>query len=102
MAPLLLIHGATVALRLALHRPEQVSQLILAWPATAGDERVDARQRQNFGQSCGFSPTQADAPLKLLPGCTEIGSPGPESPRPDFHLYLDAFADAVRSALPSR
>jgi pimeloyl-ACP methyl ester carboxylesterase len=135
-------NGTTVALLLALRHPELVSQLILAWPATAGDDRVDALQRKDFLENCGFSPGQsdallagrpirgvseaelatldlpvtvlrslenpyhqgitADALLKSIPGSVEIGSPCPESPRPDFPDYLASFADSVSSALPSR
>jgi len=38
-------NGCTVAIRLALTYPERIATLLLAWPAVAGDARVDQWQR---------------------------------------------------------
>ncbi|HEY8474772.1 MAG TPA: alpha/beta hydrolase [Natronosporangium sp.] len=38
-------NSCTVAVRLAMNHPERVARLVLAWPATAGDQAVDARFR---------------------------------------------------------
>jgi pimeloyl-ACP methyl ester carboxylesterase len=38
-------NGCSVAARLALEDPDRVARLVLAWPATAGDRRVDAWAR---------------------------------------------------------
>jgi pimeloyl-ACP methyl ester carboxylesterase len=38
-------NGCSAAVRLALSCPGAVSGLVLAWPATAGDPAVDARDR---------------------------------------------------------
>ena len=132
-------NGCNIAARLALRHPELVSQLILAWPATAGNERVDAMTRKDLVEKCGLSAepadallagwplrgstaeelgtlrtpvavlraienpfhqgVTADALLKTIPGGVEIGSPCPESPRPDFGEYLESFADAVCGAI---
>jgi pimeloyl-ACP methyl ester carboxylesterase len=38
-------NGCTVAIRLALAYPERIATLLLAWPAVAGDAKVDQWQR---------------------------------------------------------
>ncbi|MEV4623132.1 alpha/beta hydrolase [Asanoa sp. NPDC049573] len=38
-------NGCSAAVRLALQRPDRVERLLLAWPATAGDDDIDARLR---------------------------------------------------------
>src|SRR5689334_9862693 len=38
-------NGCSVAALLAVARPDAVRALVLAWPATAGDPRVDGRTR---------------------------------------------------------
>lgn len=38
-------NGCTVAIRLALAYPERIATLLLAWPAVAGDTKVDRWQR---------------------------------------------------------
>lgn len=48
-------NGCTVAARLALARPAAIARLILAWPATAGDPAVDARDRSRLAR-LGASP----------------------------------------------
>ncbi len=42
-------NGCSAAVRLALSRPDAVSGLVLAWPATAGDPAVDARTQTQLG-----------------------------------------------------
>ena len=39
-------NGCSVAARLALEDPDRVARLVLAWPATAGDPKVDAWARR--------------------------------------------------------
>ena len=39
-------NGCSVAARLALEDPGRVARLVLVWPATAGDPRVDAWARR--------------------------------------------------------
>ena len=39
-------NGCSVAARLAVDDPDRVARLVLAWPATAGDPRVDAWTRE--------------------------------------------------------
>lgn len=41
-------NACSAAVRLALSRPDAVSGLVLAWPATAGDPVVDARDRSQL------------------------------------------------------
>jgi hypothetical protein len=41
-------NGCSAAVRLALSRPAGLDRLILAWPATAGDPVLDARQREEL------------------------------------------------------
>lgn len=50
-APAVLVagsNGCSAAVRLALARPSAVVSLVLAWPATAGDPRVDASTRDGL------------------------------------------------------
>jgi pimeloyl-ACP methyl ester carboxylesterase len=62
-------NGCSAAVRLALAYPERVARLLLAWPATAGDAEVDARNRDRLG-GLGASPEVVDA---LLGGGTLRG-----------------------------
>jgi pimeloyl-ACP methyl ester carboxylesterase len=41
-------NGCSVAVRLALDHPDRVRRLVLAWPATAGDEHTDALTRAHL------------------------------------------------------
>lgn len=46
-------NGCSAAVRCAIDRPHLVSQLVICWPATAGDETVDAAQRATIGAVAG-------------------------------------------------
>ncbi|HSZ43127.1 MAG TPA: alpha/beta hydrolase [Trebonia sp.] len=63
-------NGCSAAVRFALAEPDRVERLILAWPATAGDPEVDARQRREFA---ALGATDAIA-NDLLAGETLRGS----------------------------
>lgn len=106
-------NGCSVAVRMALAAPERVRGLVLAWPATAGDARVDGRLPAEVapllaggvlrgvadGELTGLrmpvavlpavpeNPVHqrrtAQALLALVPGAVEL--PGcPEPPHPAF------------------
>lgn len=62
-------NGCTPAARLALACPQQVERLVLAWPATGGDEVVDGRTRAGL-LARGTSAAVTDA---LLAGETLRG-----------------------------
>ncbi|MCP2163863.1 alpha/beta fold hydrolase [Goodfellowiella coeruleoviolacea] len=62
-------NGCSVAIRLALTRPRQVARLLLGWPATAGDARVDSHTRASLS-TLGASPGTVHA---LLAGQTVRG-----------------------------
>ncbi|MFC8720362.1 alpha/beta fold hydrolase, partial [Kitasatospora sp. NPDC057198] len=47
-------NGCSAAVRLALAAPERVRSLVLAWPATAGDERLDGRIREALPEAAGL------------------------------------------------
>jgi pimeloyl-ACP methyl ester carboxylesterase len=50
-------NGCSVAVRLALARPDQVPRLLLAWPATAGDPAVDGPTRRGLAGVGAPQPT---------------------------------------------
>ncbi|MFF0294885.1 alpha/beta fold hydrolase [Kitasatospora sp. NPDC004614] len=106
-------NGCSVAVRMALAVPERVRGLVLAWPATAGDVRVDQRlpeeatpllaggvlrgvadeELAGLRMPVGVLPSvpeglvhqrrTADGLLGLIPGAVEL--PGcPEPPHPAF------------------
>jgi pimeloyl-ACP methyl ester carboxylesterase len=62
-------YGCSAAVRVALAHPGRVSRLLLAWPGTAGNPEVDARQRERLA-GLGASPEVVDA---LLAGATLRG-----------------------------
>jgi pimeloyl-ACP methyl ester carboxylesterase len=62
-------NGCSVAVRLALARPDRIERLLLAWPATARDPTVDARVRSDLGE-LGACPRVID---ELLAGQTLRG-----------------------------
>lgn len=62
-------NGCTVAIRLALARPERVARLLLAWPPVAGDARSDAWSTREMTRQ-GASGTTIDG---LLAGQTLRG-----------------------------
>ena len=63
-------NGCSAAIRLILTEPERVERLLLAWPATAGDSRVDTRTRLGLAE-LGANPHILDA---LLNGQTLRGT----------------------------
>jgi len=116
-------NGCSVAARLAVEHPHRVERLMLAWPATAGDPRVDEwSRRQGVPDSMLAGETlrgvtdaelaglrmpvailpadnlfhqrrTSDALLRILDGSVEL-SGCPEPPRPDFNP-----ADLVKTLL---
>ena len=106
-------NGCSVAARIAVEHPERVERLVLAWPATCGDPRVDEwslRQGVPAGMLAGetlrgladaelaglampvavlpadnpfHGRPTSDALLRLIPGALELAS-CPEPPRPEF------------------
>ncbi|MEU5693144.1 alpha/beta hydrolase [Actinosynnema sp. NPDC020468] len=117
-------NGVTPAVRLALAAPSLVTRLVLAWPATAHDPRVDARSAAPASLLAGgvlrgvadeelaaltmpvavlpapdnpaHQRRTADALLRLVPGAVELPST-PEPPRPDFSAA--AFVAALAGFL---
>lgn len=118
-------NGCSVAARIAVEQPARVARLVLAWPATAHDARVDAwtlEQGVPAGMLAGdtlrgLSDTELAGlrmPVAVIPS---LGGPfhqrrtvdallalipgatalpgAPESPRPDFPPHLDAFVVAL-------
>jgi pimeloyl-ACP methyl ester carboxylesterase len=118
-------NGCSVVARIAVERPARVNRLVLAWPATAHDARVDAwtlEQGVPPGMLAGDTLRGlADAelaglrmPVAVVPA---LGGPfhqrhtadallalipgatelagAPESPRPEFRPYLDGFVAEV-------
>lgn len=118
-------NGCSVAARIAVDAPHRVRRLVLAWPATAGDSRIDTRYRE-----IGAPPEMlagetlrglADAelaglrlPVAVLPGpdnpyhrrstvdgllalvAGAVELPSaPEPPRREFPPYLDSFVRSV-------
>jgi pimeloyl-ACP methyl ester carboxylesterase len=66
-------NGCSVAARLALAFPDRIDRLLLAWPATARDPRVDALTRTDLCRLGASEPT-IDAFLQgdTLRGVTDI------------------------------
>jgi pimeloyl-ACP methyl ester carboxylesterase len=62
-------NGCSVAVRLALARPDRVDRLVLAWPATAGDTDADART----GGAMAVLGATADVVDAMLTGDTLRG-----------------------------
>lgn len=118
-------NGCSVAARIAVEEPGRVDRLVLAWPATAHDPRVDAWTRDQ-GVPAGMLAGDtlrglSDAELAGLPMPVAVvpalGGPfhqrrtvdallalipgatelpgTPESPRPDFPPYRDRFVAAL-------
>ena len=119
-------NGCSVVTRIAIEEPARVERLVLAWPATAHDPKVDAwtlEQGVPAGMLAGDTLRGvADAelaglrvPVAVVPA---LGGPfhqrrtvdallalipgatelpgTPESPRPDFPPYLDSFVAGLR------
>lgn len=117
-------NGVSVALRLALDHPELVARLVLLWPATCGDPRIDnavpeeathlldgdAVRGVGDAELKGIAVPVAIMPsepenlfhqhhtverlLRLIPEATRIRG-FPESPRPEFAPFLDQFTDTL-------
>jgi pimeloyl-ACP methyl ester carboxylesterase len=106
-------NGCSVAARIAVEHPSRVARLVLAWPATAGDPRIDEWSRRQgvpdgmlagetlrgvtdaelAGLPMPVAILPADDPfhqrrttdslVRVLPGSVELPT-CPEPPRPDF------------------
>jgi pimeloyl-ACP methyl ester carboxylesterase len=65
-------NGCSAAVRLTLTEPERVDRILLAWPATAGDPRVDSRIRRGLSE-LGAGPHVVGALLngQTLRGATD-------------------------------
>jgi pimeloyl-ACP methyl ester carboxylesterase len=118
-------NGCSVVARIAIEQPERVERLVLAWPATAGDSRVDtvtlelgAPPEMLAGETLrGVADTEL-AGLRLPVAVVPVaGSPFhqrstvdallalvagavelpacPEPPRPEFPPYRDRFVSAL-------
>jgi pimeloyl-ACP methyl ester carboxylesterase len=91
-------NGCSVAARLALEDPDRVARLVLAWPATAGDPRVDA-----WARSLGV-------PDEMLVGETlrgladaelaELSMPVAVLPAPPNPFHQRPTADALLRLVP--
>ena len=122
-------NGVSVALQMALDRPELVSRLVLLWPATAGDDVVDqavpARASHLLAGDTVRGITDAQlrdvqVPVAVMAsepenrvhshqtverlvdsitGAIRINEEFPESPRPDFIGRLDAFVAVLAKHL---
>lgn len=70
-------NGCSVAALLAATRPASVRALVLAWPATAGDPRVDGWTRGQLSAQ-GAAPATVDALLTgdLLRGVSDVDLAG--------------------------
>ncbi|WP_198663288.1 alpha/beta fold hydrolase [Jiangella endophytica] len=102
-------NGCSAAMRLALARPDAVARLLLAWPATAGDARIDARTAAALA-AAGATPETVTALLagETLRGVTEPELAGltpqlglvPADPPDPFHQRrtVDALATLVPGA----
>lgn len=102
-------NGCSVGVRLALRHPTSVERLVLAWPATAGDERVDAAARRAMTAQGATPETIADllsgqtlrgvtdAELARLPQRVGVLPSAPENP---FHQRrtVDALLRLVPGA----
>ncbi len=114
-------NGVSVAIRVALQHPSTVRRLVLLWPATAGDPRVDQdvpahaahllagetvrgvidAELATLSVPVAVMPSEpensfhqrstAERLVSLIPGSILIEPGFPESPRPDFQIHLDAF-----------
>lgn len=93
-------NGCSTAVRLAIDHPHLVSRLALCWPATAGDEQVDARARSAIASQEGAAVADrlltgdtlrgvADAELGQLSVPALIIPAEPENPA---HRHATAFA----------
>jgi len=118
-------NGCSVVARIAVDFPDRVRRLVLAWPATAGDSRIDTLYRETgappemlAGETLrGLADTelaQLRLPVAVLPPpdnpyhrrstvdqlLTLLAGvvelpPSPEPPRPEFAPYLDSFVDSL-------
>src|SRR5829696_1014176 len=107
-------NGCSVAVRLAVDHPDRVQRLVLAWPATAGDPRLDAWSRRQGvpegmlvgetlrgvadaelaelqmpvaivpGDNLFHQRRTIEALLRVVRGSVEL-SACPEPPRPEFN-----------------
>jgi pimeloyl-ACP methyl ester carboxylesterase len=100
-------NGCSVAVRLALVRPERVDGLLLAWPATAGDRDIDDHARRGMSD-LGATPQMIDSLLGggALRGVTDvelstITTPvGVLSSVPENRFHQRRTVDALLRLLP--
>ncbi|RPE32182.1 hypothetical protein EDD38_0428 [Kitasatospora cineracea] len=93
-------NGCSAALRLALAAPDRVRALVLAWPATAGDERLDGRIRAAAPEAAGLLSGgtlrgAADAELAGLRLPVAVLPAVPENP-----VHRRRTADALLALVP--
>lgn len=69
-------HGCSAAARLAIDHPDRVARLLLAWPATAGDQVLDDLARIIIGDQMGAEVADRLLAGETLRGVTddELGS----------------------------
>jgi pimeloyl-ACP methyl ester carboxylesterase len=100
-------NGCSAAVRLALARPDRIERLVLAWPATAGDEKTDARMQSALAV-LGATPQVADALLggQTLRGARDdelaaLGVPvGVLAAVPDNAVHQRRTVDALLRVVP--
>jgi pimeloyl-ACP methyl ester carboxylesterase len=100
--------GCSVAVRLALDSPGLVGRMVLAWPASLGDQFTAIRVRSGLAR-LGAPPRVLDALLgtETLPGATdaELGTIGVPvavvPPAPPDPLHPRATVDALLRLLPA-
>jgi pimeloyl-ACP methyl ester carboxylesterase len=118
-------NGCSAAARIAVEHPDRVGRLVLAWPATAGDDEIDtlylaagAPPELLAGETLrGLSDVELAGlrlPVAVLPGAANrfhqrstvdtllalvAGAvelaPSPEPPRPEFPPYAASVADSL-------
>ncbi|WP_100840290.1 alpha/beta hydrolase [Kitasatospora fiedleri] len=93
-------NGCSAALRLALAAPGRVRSLVLAWPATAGDERLDALIRAAVPEAAGLLAGGVlrgvtDAELAGLRLPVAVLPAAPENP-----VHRRRTADALLALVP--
>ena len=100
-------NGCSAAARLALTRPAAIERLLLAWPATAGDAEVDARDRAALAAAGASDQTVAGLLAgETLRGVTDAELSGltlpvgllPAEPPNPFHQQ--STVDALAALIP--
>lgn len=65
-------NGCSVAVRLALQHPERVSRVMLAWPATVGDQAIDELLRVIITDEVDAAAASALLTGETLRGVTDV------------------------------